>query len=235
MRLGRKPHDAQRVAAVPKHRFGAVSAPPIMMRTLTNFMPGMYGNDTLPDCTAVSLTNSARSVAYSLYEYDLNVFAPDVPLFYGDVIGAPAGSDLADTNGANMLDVIEYQSKNGFNIGTQSLVANYKTLDFTVQNELMMAMFISAHAYLGITLYNSDMETCQVGGILDQVPGVDPGPVDGGHAINAYCYSGPNPTDLVYFGTWATWQPCTWRWLQSRIEEAYVLSWLQLEAPKPTA
>ncbi|MDE2105620.1 MAG: hypothetical protein KGL39_50805, partial [Patescibacteria group bacterium] len=50
------------------------------------FHPACWNNDTLPDCTAASLTESARGQAMALHGYDLPV-ALDAPRkFYAGCI-----------------------------------------------------------------------------------------------------------------------------------------------------
>jgi hypothetical protein len=113
-RLGRLAHDPTALAAAPSHRFGTVPAPKFVDRAPVDFQPKLYRNDILPDCTVVALANAARGLA-ALNGFDLVVAEDSVPAFYGDCVGNPP--DLAATDGAVMLDVLQRQAGMGFDIG----------------------------------------------------------------------------------------------------------------------
>ncbi len=222
-RLGRKPHDPAMLARVPSHRFGAVPPPPRLDRKAVAFAPGLYSNDTLPDCTAVALANAARGVA-ALNGYGLVLDAARVPAFYGACVGNPP--DLAATDGAAMLDVLARQALGGFDIGPQILHGLYATLDPHSRSALAGGMARLGTGYWGVTLRERDMQGAAV---WDVQEGRDDGSVVGGHAIIAWDYSGLADGDTVRLGTWGAWQPATWAWVAARLDEAYGVVWRQLE------
>lgn len=187
------------------------------------FEPGLYGNDVLPDCTAVSLVNAARGIA-ALNGYDLVVAPASVPAFYGACIGNPP--DLVATDGAVMLDVLAHQATQGFAIGPQTLYGLYATLDSQSRSALAHGMARLGVGYWGVTLRERDLERTP---LWDVQPGRDDGGIVGGHAVIAWDYTGLADAATVRLGTWGAWQPATWAWVAARLDEAYGIVWRQLE------
>jgi len=223
VRLGRLPADPAALGRSPAHRFGLVEPPAVLDRSLADFGPQAYGNMDYPDCTAATLANCARAVSY-LNGYDLTV-DPATPLeFYGNFLGNPP--DLADTDGANVVELLTYQGARGFNIGPQSLVANWGTIDTTSRSALARCLSRLGPVYLGITLREREMDTSAV---WDVVSGRDDGPKVGGHAVPLWSYAGLADDSICQIGTWGRWQAVTWGWLAARLDEAHGLVWRQLE------
>ena len=222
VRLGCLPHDPVAVAAAPRHKFGAVMPPAVLDRSLIDLQPGLYDNNTMPDCTAVALANYSRAVA-AINGYQLALAAGKPLAFYAQCVGNPP--NLAATDGAVMLDVLIRQSTQGFDIGPEKLFGQWGTVQKSRTN-LALAMSRFGAAYLGVTLRDRDMQT--VGSVWDVATGRDDGPVVGGHAIMSFDYTGLADTDRVRVGTWGLWQPTTWRWLEARLNEAYALVFRQL-------
>jgi hypothetical protein len=222
-RLGRMAHDPMAVARVPSHRFGAVPPPPRLDRGAVAFEPGLYANDSLPDCTAVALANAARGVA-ALNGFDLVLEPASVPAFYGACVGNPP--DLAATDGAVMLDVLVRQAVRGFDIGPQILHGLYATLATRSRSALASGMARLGPGYWGVTLRERDMDRAALWDVQD---GRDDGDTVGGHAIIAWDYSGLGDGDTVRLGTWGAWQPASWAWIAARLDEAYGVVWRQLE------
>jgi hypothetical protein len=112
MLLGRKPHDPLRVAAHPARRLGLAKPPPSQInRSKVPFAPGLYGNDTLPDCTAVTTVNMARAFSWVNAGCDIAVQAAKVPAFYALCVGcASTQTAMAATDGAAVLNVLERAS-----------------------------------------------------------------------------------------------------------------------------
>jgi hypothetical protein len=226
-KLGRLPHDPVRLAEAPRHTFGAMPPPVRLDRSHMDYTPGMYGNDTYPDCTFVSLTNAARGVAQT-HRFVLNV-DQSLPLKdYADFLGDP--SDLENTDGAMMQDVLEWQAKTGLNIGPERLFGTAKTIDLTDRRAVALAIFQFGHLYLGITLLERDMENNAAGKVWDVQEGRDDGAVLGGHAVNVWDYAGLKDGDTARLGTWGAWQPFTWAWFAARASEAFAVTWAQLAA-----
>ncbi len=221
--LGRIRHDPAALARVPSHRFGAVPPPPAIDRSAFAFVPGLYDNDTLPDCTAVALANAARGVA-ALNGYDLVLDGTKVPAFYGACVGKPA--DLAATGGAVMLDVLARQAAQGFDIGPQTLHGLYATINCQSRSALARGIARLGVGYWGVTMRERDMERAAVWDVQD---GRDDGDVAGGHAVIAWDYTGLSDGDTLRIATWGRWQPATWGWVVARLDEAYGIVWRQLE------
>ena len=193
---------------------------------MIDFTPGVYGNDTLPDCTAVALANAARGVAY-VAGYPLVVYQTRVPAFYGQCIGQPDATKLAATDGAVMLDVLQRQASHGFDVGPQSLCGRFGTVPIS-RTALALSMARLCAGYWGIQLRDRDMQTFG-SGVWDVQDGRDDGDGVGGHAVMAWAYTGLADDARVQIATWGQWQPATWAWVKCRLDEAYGLVWRQLE------
>jgi hypothetical protein len=224
VKFGRLPHNPRALAVAPKHLFGAVMPAPKLDLSKYDFEVGLWNNDTDPDCTAVSLANVAKGVA-SRCGYQL-IIDPTKPLnFYGASIGAPPGTDLSTTDGANMLDVAHFQAANGYDIGPQLLVAIVGTVPL---NRLALARSLQIMGgWWGVRLYERDMENYLAGKPFP-TPTPDDGKQIGGHAIGGWDYTGLADTDTVRVMTWGGYVPAPWTWLEARLDEAHGPVWREL-------
>jgi hypothetical protein len=224
-RPGRLESDPATIAAAPAHVFTPAAAYSVALtldRSATPFAPQLYDNDTLPDCTAVALANYARGVA-ELNGFSLAVEAAKVPAFYGASIGNPP--DLAATPGAQMIDVLRYQGRAGFDLGPQSLVGRFASVALT-RRVLAAGINRMGGLYWGVVLRERDMDTV---GVTDwDVRGRDDGAIIGRHAISAWDYAGLGMADTVRLTTYGGFQRATWSWVADRLEEAWGLIWRQL-------
>lgn len=232
--LGRVAATAEALARAPSvasHRLAAMPAPPRLRRDTVPFTPGLYDNDTLPDCTAAGLANVAR--AFGTLNGAEPVVDPDsVPRFYAACAGVnDTYEDMAASGGAVMLDVLRRQLTAGFDVGQQTpLVADFVTLDIGNRQQLATAMVRLGALYCGCELAVADQ--AGIGKVWDTgtpASAGDPQPGSwGGHCLIAWAYSGLEDSDYVVLGTWGAWQAATWAWLQSRLAEAHGLAWRQL-------
>ncbi|WP_428486005.1 hypothetical protein [Rhodopila sp.] len=223
MRLGRRPHDKLALARAPSHRFGIAPPPPVLDRGDVAFMPELYSNDIIPDCTAAALANAARGIA-ALNGFGLVVDQACVPAFYGACAGHPP--DLAATDGVVMLDVLQRQASLGFDIGTQCLFGLFGTLDVRSRSALAHGIARLGAGYWGVTLLERDMQRAAVWDVQD---GRDDGEIAGGHAVIAWDYTSLSDDGTVRLGTWGCWQRATWAWIAARLDEAHGVCWRQLE------
>jgi hypothetical protein len=233
--LGRKQHSPARLTAAPWHKFGAEVPDPSLDRTLIDFKPLLGGNDVDPNCTVVSWENAARGVSFlngALIRVDESL----MPINYAGVVGcAPTQEAIQATDGAQMLDVVAWQELHGFDLGTQTRLIGRSGVTNVDMVSLALAMKKFGHSWMGVRLYDQDMQTATAPGIVwDSIPGRDPGNLVGGHAIFAWAYTGLGDEDIVYVGTWGDWKPVTWRWLRDRIDEAHALVCRQLARPDGT-
>jgi hypothetical protein len=187
-------------------------------------VPRMFANDQLPDCTAAGLANGALAVS-ALAGYEMAIDDAKVPLFYASVVGCqPTEEAMAATDGAVILDVLQRQATGGFDAGGQTpLVALAGTLQLN-RIALAQAMASLGIAYLGVDLFERDMEMPDV---WDD-DGRDPGALVGGHCLDSFDYTGLADDRKVRLATWGRMQPATWRWLDSRVREAHGLLWRQI-------
>ena len=87
MRLGRKPHDPDRLAAVTPHVTAAGEAPPAAVLVPGGFQPELLHNDILPVCTDAGLINSARLWFMKFEHYDPAYDVQTLLQFYADCVG----------------------------------------------------------------------------------------------------------------------------------------------------
>ena len=234
MKLGRLAPDMTRLALAPSlqsHRFATMMPPNKLDRSNVNFSPRLFQNDTLPDCTAAALANAAMGVA-GINGFELAVDDVDVPAFYADCIGMAGASDavLAGTAGAVALDVLSYQSHVGFGVGEQVALSALWGVVTPIRPMLAGSMARLGAGYWGVLLTDGDMEAAANGAVWDAPPGVTRGQIVGGHMVCGWDYDGLGDTSTVRIATWGGFRLATWRWVLSRIEEAYGLIWRQLTA-----
>lgn len=228
-RLGRLPHDPSVVAVAPSlanHRFALLASqgpPAAVDRWSTPYSPGLYDNDLYPDCTACAYVNYARGVA-SINGFDIPVSTSAPRDFYAESVGIDP-SDLAAigaSDGAVLIDVMRRQLTNGFQFGTQLFAGNWAVVPID-RKSLAMGVNFFGGLEIGLHLYQGDMAIPNVWD-TDYTPGT----LVGGHATHLWDYRGLGDTDIVRISTWGTFQNATWRWVESRIAEAYVVLWRQL-------
>ena len=233
--FGRLPHDQAAVSAAPRLYDSAllqmVNPPEKIDRSQTIITPEMYGNDTIGDCTAVAMLNAARAFSSIMSKTDL-VVDPKAPFeFYGRCVGQPDLTRLGETHGAVMLDVLRQQYLGGYRISfNNDLVCNFGTVN--IKNRAALADVIArlGTLYMGVSITDSDDVNFENNDPWDD-DGSDTSEVIGGHATNGFWYDGLGDRDHVYVGTWARWQPATWRWVERRLKEAYGLVWRGLLPP----
>jgi len=242
MRLGRLPHSPAALASAPalmSARLSVAIPPPRLDRSAVPFQPRMFKNDILPTCTAAGLANAALAVS-ALANYRVAIEDAKVPAFFAACVGcAPTDAAMAATDGAVLLDVLARQAATGFDVGDQvPLVALSGTLPLT-RDALAVCMNDLGVAYLGIDLYERDMDGVQAGAVWDGLDAVqaglrldddgsDPGALVGGHCCCAWDFTGLGDTDTVRIATWGMLVPVTHRWLRSRLREAHGLYFRQL-------
>lgn len=230
MRFGRLPHDPVALAAAPalmSVRLAGPMPPPGLDRSHIAYQPRMFSNDVLPDCTAAGLANAALAVS-ALAGFQCAIDDALVPAFYAGCVGCgPTEADMAASDGAVVLDVLTRQATQGFDVGDQvPLVALNGTLPL---NRIAIATCMAdlGVAYLGIDIYERDMDSVSAGDVLDD-DGRDPGALLGGHCVVVWDYRGLGDTSTGRIATWGKLQPFTWRWMKSRLREAHGLYWRQL-------
>ncbi len=216
-RLGRLPHDPTRVAAVKPHVMATTApAPKDLPRSDLVWTPTLADNDALPTCTVAGLMNSARMWAL-LHGFDLVNVEDKLLAFYAAVAGcAPTKAAIAATDGLVMLDVLEHAQRIGFDIGAQApIVPDLAMIHMPNMGALKDAIFTKGSAYVGITLYEPDM---QPGASYTGAPS---GSVVGGHCLDPWSFTAGG------FGvaTWGRTIHANAEWLMSRIDEAYAVTW----------
>jgi hypothetical protein len=223
-RLGKLRSNPADLSAAHVHTFGASIAPAVLDRHAVDFTPCLDGNDRLSNCTVVSVANMIRGRA-ALNGYHAYVDTAKVIEFFLAAAGNPP--DPSTIEGLIYLNVINRQATLGFDTGHDKLYGIPGTVGIS-RNSLAVAMNELGSVGMGIILKQKDMPTAIPTPVLDIGP--NDGVEVGGHAVIGFDYTGLGDLDTVRMGTWGYWQNVTWRWLESRIDEAHGISWPQLKA-----
>ncbi len=217
MRLGRLPHDPARVGAVTQHRMALAPAPASLPRSDIAWTPSLVRNDVLPTCSIAGLMNSARIWAL-VHGFDLVNVEGALLAFYASLAGCAATEAAMEaTDGLVLLDVLERARNAGFGCGEQTpLVPRFASIQLS-DAALKDAIWAHGAAYIGVMLYEADVEPDAkwVGGTEKA------GAKVGGHCVAPWRYT----SDGYGIATWGGTTEADPEWLASRIEEAYSLLW----------
>lgn len=229
--FGRLPHHPERLARA------LASAPAPAMyryqldRSTTDPLPRMWGNDTGPTCTVAGLANSA--IAQGVVRSAPPVIADGAPqALYATVIGMPGATEaqIDATDGAVAMDILDFAAVNGFDVGGQAPLVPIQRFPIWNTREAIAGAMCDERtvvAYLGIRLYQRDMDTIGQGPLTAAV--ADSGALLGGHVLLSWDYPvGLRDDNLTTLITWANRQPASWTWLMERLDEAHALEWPQL-------
>ena len=188
----------------------------------------------LADCTVAGLINAALAVealaSNSALAFDAESWMP----FYAALAGcAPTPAAIAATEGLVLLDVLRAQGTKGFDIGAQApLTGDFGTVPLN-RAALAGCMARLGFVYLGVDLYQADMDS-HPNDTWDTI--IPAGAPVGGHCLVLWAYTGLDADgiegdDLVKIATWGTLKTATWRWVENRAREAYAILYPAIEAP----
>jgi hypothetical protein len=226
MRLGRLPHDPERIAAAPQHRMSAEAPAPIdCPRPTILTKPSLVYNDTLPTCCIAGLLNYLRAWAQQEHGFDLPENDQLLLDLYGMIYGCPPTIEaIAVTDGLVLMDVLEYIQANGFRIDSQNVVElAFTSIDVTDMAAIRDSIDKTGGAYLGVTLFEADVTP----GLLAWTGDIAAsGPVAGGHCITAKDYTKTAMTDA----TWGELIVADDAWLLPRLDEAFSIRWIMATA-----
>ena len=210
-RLGRLPHDPVALVRMPSladQRLASFAPRPVVDRSEVEFRPGLYHNDTLPDCTAAGLANAASAVA-ALNGFQLAIVPEKVPQFYAACVGcAPTFAAMEATLGAVVLDALNRQAAHGFDVLMQSPLVGLHAVIPHKRSAIANAIDRLGHAYFGITLHQRDMGEAPVWDVGD---GRADGDAVGGHVVVGWDYAGLDDGATLRLCTWGRFQKATWR------------------------
>ncbi|MGI4797003.1 MAG: hypothetical protein ACRYG8_23720 [Janthinobacterium lividum] len=203
----------------------ARQAPPKLIRTHIDPGPQMDRNDQLGDCTAAGIANAARAQA-RLGGYTIGIPTEKTVAFYSQSTGYDPTNANSDQGGVE-VSVLASAARDGFDTGGETkLYPLWGSIDKGDLNGVRLVCAEIGPVYLGVSLAFAD----QADGVWDTTMGGDQTPGSwGGHCLLLWDYDGTDPDSLVSLITWgAATQKATWRWLQSRMDEAHALSFRQL-------
>lgn len=226
--LGRRPHDPTRIAAMPTGRIMAAEAPPPVELPRPGILakPSLVQNDFLPTCTIAGLLNHLRTWAQNAHGFDLPENDELLLGLYAAISGCDATpAAIAATDGLVMADVLEYVQARGFRIDDQNVVELlFEPIDVSVAENLREAIYRDSAVYLGITLYQADVQqglTSWSGGAAGA------GPAVGGHCIVGKGYTASG----FESATWGEVMPTDQSFLMERVDEGYAIQWKMATAP----
>jgi hypothetical protein len=203
----------------------ARQAPPKLIRDHIDPDPQMDRNNELGDCTAAGLANVARAQA-RLGGITLTIPTEKTVAFYSQSTGYDPANANSDAGGVE-VDVLADAARQGFEIGQQTpLYPLWGSIDRQDLNGIRLVASEIGPVYLGVALALAD----QADGVWDTDSGGNQQPGSwGGHCLLLWAYDGIEPDSLVTLITWgAATQRATWRWVQSRMDEAHAVTFRQL-------
>lgn len=232
-KCGLLPHNPvvlARSARLEAHPINKWSAPATLKRDKVKYRPQMFRNDQIGDCTAAGLGNAALAIS-ALNGSTAIVLEPSVVNLYSATSGynpKVAGSD----RGAVLADVLAYQYSQGFHTGAQLLVGPWATFSGLNRNLFGCALDKLGVAILGVALSQHDMAAAENGDTWDadvKQDSIDPPGSAGLHCLLAFDYDGMKDDSILHLPTWGMLQPATWRWVESRVQEAHVVVWRSMQ------
>jgi hypothetical protein len=205
-------------------RLLARQAPPKLIRSHIDPRPQMDENDRLGLCTAAGLANVARAQA-ALGRFEIAIPTEKTVAFYSQSTGYDPNNANSDQGGVE-VDVLASAARDGFDIGEQTkLFPIWGSVDSGDLNGIRLVAAELGPVYLGVALAMAD----QMEGTWDTTTAGDQSPGSwGGHCLLLWSYDGIQPDSTVTLLTWGTTQKATWRWLQSRMDEAHAVVFRQL-------
>jgi hypothetical protein len=228
--FGRKEHDPAWLASVRPHTYSATRPPPSTLpRPTLVWKPSLVSNDTLPTCTIAGLINSARIWTMIRNDFDLTEADASLLAFYAALAGcADTTEAIAASSGLRLQDVLEAAGRGKFTAGQQApLIPEPRSIDPTDPIAIRDAIFRFESAYIGLTLYEADMQPGAewVGGIENA------GQPVGGHCVLGMRYS---PTGISV-ATWGAEMEMDNEFFASRCNETFALPWTLTTAPGATS
>lgn len=226
-KLGRKPKKVDpRVYGLRKYLTTLPSFPSSIDWSGKVSAWGMLLNDSLGDC-------AIAAPAHMDMLWTANVGAPvtitdQQVLSDYEAVGGYNPANPSTDRGCAMLDVLNYWRTTG--IAGRTMIG-YATLDIGNLDEMRSAIANFGAIYIGVNLEQSDMDSADSTDPWDGT--LDPSKVIGGHAIPLVAYDGATFICV----TWGMKKSMTPVWLQSRIDEAYVVisgDWINFSGVSPS-
>jgi hypothetical protein len=229
MKLGLLPHRPAQLLAAPRlsaYLQASPQAPVRLDRSTIAYRPQMWANDTLGDCTAAALANTALAIG-ALEQFVPVVSQEAVLALYSATSGYVPGRPETD-RGAVFADVLQYQCGAGWNTGREVFSGPWATLEAQDLGFMRSALVLFGAVQLGVALSISD-QNMAVWDTETPAAAGDPTPGSWGlHALVLWDYTGTAPDDVVHLATWGRLQPATWRWVARRTDEAHIILWRSL-------
>ena len=219
MKLGKhapKPHPKTLMFA--KYLKDAALPAPPAKRAWEYVIPdskwGMYGNDTIGDCTCASKAHILMAVSANAGSLIVPTLDQVIGL-YSAVTGYDPATGAND-NGAAMTDVYDYILKNGF---AGRKIEGWVQIDQTNRQNFALCVELFGACDVGVQLPNSAMKQFENDQPWDIL--ADDGGIDGGHCVPYLGYGSQGETCI----TWAKRQPTGIPWFAKYCDEAYGILW----------
>lgn len=222
MRLGRLPRV--RNPAVPHFsalRAGVTLVAPPPSVDYTAGLPGnlgMFGNDSLGDCTCAALYHALQVWTTKVQAAIDTESDQDAVLLYGQACGYVPGDSNTDQGGVEQ-DVLTYALLNGIPVGAngaqQHRLAAFVEVDPTNQDDIKLAILECGVCYIGFNVPDYAMSTTDTWDVRPGTPNMV-----GGHAVVLAGYDSVGLTCI----TWGRLQHMTWAFFNQFTDEAYMLA-----------
>lgn len=198
-----------------KYLSPAIPAPPEKVWREYKVPPnlwGMYGNDTIGDCTCACIAHMLMLVT----SHTGTMVTPtkdEVIAAYSAVTGYDPKTGLND-NGAAITDVLNYWMNTGI---SGHKILGWAAIDPTNITAVKQAIWLFGGVDIGVNLPNSAMNQFNSNQPWSILP--NDGGIDGGHSIPNFGY-GSEGTNCI---TWAQRQGMEWDWFQKYCDECYAV------------
>lgn len=226
MELGCNATPGEVMARMPTlagHGITQQSPQPTLDRSSIHIPIGLDDNNNIGDCVPVSIANGIRTVA-AIRGFNLIIPTNRVVDLYarqGYVRGNKA-TDIGSNYGAVLGDTYRH----GFNTGNPQFLVDTPFASLDPQNRNMVALMAEKVGFvpMAVDLAMSDQFT-DPWDISTPASAGDPTPGSWGkHGLAFFDYpEGLEDTDLVDLETWGMMKKATWRWVRSRVLEAYMV------------
>lgn len=183
----------------------------------------MYGNDQVGDCCFAGVGHMLGCWSVNESGTELVFKDPADPLAWYSAVTGYNPADPSTDQGANLLDVLNYWRKTGFN--GHKIVA-YAEVNMKDLAEVKTAVSLFGGIYAGFNFPTTAMDKFNSGQPWDVVPGAT---IDGGHCV-------PILSDDLECITWAKAQAMTPAFLSTYFDEGYAIitpEWLAKNGTDP--
>ena len=204
---------------------------PIINRDDLDPVVGLYGNDTLSNCSSVAIANGINSLATLLYPNAPQarpvITTANAEYFYARSTGWDPNVPSSD-KGADADAVARYVQQNGYPSQSEYLYPIVGEIDPTVEQNFFDGLDAFGVLNLGVALSINDTKNDIL--VTGTTPDDKPGSY-GYHLLNLWNFNGRSLDDHCEVLTFGRKQKATLRWIMERTLLVYGHAYHQLTTP----